>query len=236
MNFGWLNIEHMGALIQDESGTWNFFYWGGDSVVLEPIKDSSALNSMDELNEYLNSHIADKSLNRIIYTEEDKVLLNEKAGAPYITSVYIRGDFTESLKQATALRDNYDNTGKFSIDANREYSLFNVGDKKNCGTVTTELAMMGKLPDGTTVKDYVNAKSKEEKKIRNVANDIFNNTFLGRTWGWKFNTDYRNRLIPDSNLNKFQDYFGNKGFTEDDFWKAYSNFSEEDKAHFTCRD
>lgn len=72
MNFGWLNIEHMGALIQDESGTWNFFYRGGDSVVLEPIKDSSALNSMDELNEYLNSHIADKSLNRIIYTEEDK--------------------------------------------------------------------------------------------------------------------------------------------------------------------
>lgn len=81
-------VEHMGAFFQDENEDWYFFYWEGDSVRYEKVEDVSIFDSQDKINEYL----LEKGLNK----KEDK---------PYTDFVYVKGNFTESHKQALAMKE-----------------------------------------------------------------------------------------------------------------------------------
>ena len=50
-------------------------------------------------------------------------LRNTEIDTPYIKSVYIKGDFSESASLAQTIASNYDDTGLFSINKNKDYSL-----------------------------------------------------------------------------------------------------------------
>lgn len=38
--------------------------------------------------------------------------------------------------------------------------------------------------------------------------------------------------VPNINMNKMQEYFGNTGFSENDFW---AGLSVDDRKHFVCQ-
>ena len=132
-----IGIEHMSALFQSSEGEWFFFFWG-DVVVFEKIEDDAAFESLDALNGYLYDHR--------LYADKDK---------PYISSVYISGDFNTSIEVANELFDIYDKTkDETSFIPNRDYDVvFN-----NCTQVSMHLFCLGTLPDGTSVEDFMREK------------------------------------------------------------------------------
>jgi RHS repeat-associated protein len=132
---------HMSALVQDENGNWFYYFWGGN-VKYERIYDDSALANLNSLNKFLISSG---------YMEEGDY--------PYDSSVYIKGDFSESSKQFAQDADNWESThGDYYevisglVNENPEYDVLN----KNCTQMTLQGIFLGILPDGTTVEDYYN--------------------------------------------------------------------------------
>ena len=138
-------VDHMSALFEDENGDWYYFFWG-ETVIYNQIEDDSALESLENLNEYL----------------AEKGFIND---VEYYTSVYIKGDFTASHDAASALKSAYDKQDwerdslldiipnfineKLEIN-NADYRLLT----NNCSQVTMELFYMGTLPSGENVGDY----------------------------------------------------------------------------------
>ena len=186
-----LSVEHMGAFFQDEDDNWWFFFWG-DKVKYVMVDDNSIFDSLDEINEWL-----------VDYTDPTDPKLKLLNGEyPYRDSVYIKGDFTESHAAALQLKENFDTktwqkTSWFQMPINlsnekvlkienRDYRLFS----NNCSQVTMQLFMLGILPSGTSVEEYV-AKN-----------------------------EYGIGIIPNMNMNNMQSVFYNKATNLSGFEKA----------------
>lgn len=227
----------MGALIEDDDGSWYYFYYG-DEVTVQEIDVKSnpdVLNDMDALNAYLKETpmYARGDFSSDPLTDKDgntRHLLDEKKGSivhkgetfnDYRESVYVVGDFSESLDAARTLANEYERKTDYSEPNdkhkacnNKKYNFF----INNCGQNTMDVFMKGKWPDGTVVEDYVNAKAKIEHTQPKMDYIPGFSTFVA----------------PDNNMNAMQRYFGNKGFTLADFWNG--NLDDKDKQHFKCQD
>lgn len=99
-------------------------------------------------------------------------------------AVYIKGDFSGSVKEGKGKKQNYEK--KYKQNENKEripngdYSLV----KQNCGQVTMALLMKGKLESGESVESYLNRQ------------------------GFKIS------VSPNINMSKMQYYFGNTAVNE----------------------
>ena len=186
-----LSVEHMGAFFQDEDDNWWFFFWG-DKVKYVMVDDNSIFDSLDEINEWLVDY----------YDPTDPELKLLSKEYPYRDSVYIKGDFTESHAAALQLKENFDTktwqkTSWFQMPINlsnekvlkienRDYRLFS----NNCSQVTMQLFMLGILPSGTSVEEYVTK------------------------------NEYGIGIIPNMNMNNMQSVFYNKATNLSGFEKA----------------
>jgi RHS repeat-associated protein len=149
-----IGVEHMSAFFQDAYKNWYFFYWG-KSVKYMQVSSAIIFDTMDTINQWIAIN-AGLNLN---YSYRD--------------SVYIKGDFAASHAEAQGWLKTYYTSPSAQ---NQEYHL----SAKNCRQATMELLMMGTLPSGTNVGDYM------AKNSRTVS------------------------VIPNMNMNNMQDIFYNK--------------------------
>lgn len=99
------------------------------------------------------------NLKHKISIKRKKGILSGDIYNDYDISVYIKGDFTASLAEAQSLAQEYGRDDFYVVSPNDDYGFFT----NNCDYVTNDLFLMGTLPDGTLVKDYVDIKAAEEK-------------------------------------------------------------------------
>ena len=137
-------FEHMAMLIQDKKGDWYFFSWQS-TVELTKVSYDIAKNWSS-----LNQFLIDKGI-------------NYKTDVPYDRSVFIKGDFNETLSVANELKYAFENRNdpeqyskfytKFADGErvyNMEYSLAN-----NCGQVAMQSFMKGTLDSGISIEGYL---------------------------------------------------------------------------------
>jgi hypothetical protein len=162
------SVEHMSAFFQDENNDWYFFYWGDSVFYSEKVDDESVLESMDTINAYISQF--------------------DFAGKSYRDAVYIEGDFVTSHNTAKQLYENYNEsleTWNGRGLSNKEYRFF----MRNCGQETMRLFMMGTLPNGENVGDYMKANG-----FRNGRN-----------------------VLPNVQMNRMQKLFGNESHRFQEF-------------------
>jgi hypothetical protein len=139
-----IGIEHMGAFFQDANNDWWFFFYG-DTVKYKQVNDASIFDSLGKINQWLYD-----------YRDPDDPtfrLLNENSPS-YRDSVYIKGDFVASHNAAKQYLKEY----RDALDTWNGKGLPNQGYNvalKNCGQVTMELFIMGTLPSGTNISNYM---------------------------------------------------------------------------------
>jgi RHS repeat-associated protein len=138
----WSGIDHMGAFFQDENKDWWFYYYGDyvdyHKIVLDDTFKNydSIFKNIDSINEYLWAHD-----------------LYKKENVKYRSSVYVKGDFTESHKGAQEYLSKYTQsliTWNGKGLSNKDYNFF----LNNCSQTTMALFYKGTLPDGTNVGKY----------------------------------------------------------------------------------
>jgi RHS repeat-associated protein len=134
-------IEHMSLLIQDSNGDWNYFFYG-NQVYYDKITDPHAMDSLDNLNQYL---LENNSSYGQPYLNNDKKV--------YTRSVYIEGDFTDTEAAAKKLVNSYirDYKRKGKYKFNWNYGLIS----NNCTRNSIEILLKGKLPDEAILEDYL---------------------------------------------------------------------------------
>ena len=163
--FGFTGIDHMGGFFQDYDSKWYYFYWGNTVKFTEV--ESNFNGSIQDVNKYLK-----------------KRGLMGADNNDYYKAVYIKGDFSGSVKEGKGKKQNYEK--KYKQNENKEripngdYSLV----KQNCGQVTMTLLMKGKLESGESVESYLNRQ------------------------GFKIS------VSPNINMSKMQYYFGNTAVNE----------------------
>ena len=163
--FGFTGIDHMGGFFQDSDSKWYYFYWGNTVKFTEV--ESNFNGSIQDVNKYLK-----------------KRGLMGADNNDYYKAVYIKGDFSDSVKEGKRKKQNYEK--KYKKNENKEripngdYSLI----KQNCGQVTMALLMKGKLESGENVESYLNRQ------------------------GFKIS------VSPNINMGKMQYYFGNTAVNE----------------------
>ena len=156
-----VGIEHMGGFFQDEDDAWWYFSWE-DTVKYKQVDDESIFDSMDSMNAWII---------------DNEMLSGEN---PYMTSVYVKGDFTASNNAAAKLFEIYDQSSKTGNANGLPNGNYNVMSN-NCGQVAMRLLSMGTLPDGTNVGSYI----------------------AGRGY-------YTTGELPDIHMNNMQNIFYNK--------------------------
>lgn len=163
--FGFTGIDHMGGFFQDSDSKWYYFYWGNTVKFTEV--ESNFNGSIQDVNKYLK-----------------KRGLMGADNNDYYKAVYVKGDFSDSVKEGKRKKQNYEK--KYKKNENKEripngdYSLI----KQNCGQVTMALLMKGKLESGENVESYLNRQ------------------------GFKIS------VSPNINIGKMQYYFGNTAVNE----------------------
>jgi len=180
-------LGHAGALIEDEDGYWNFFYWGTD-VKLDRIDDHTIVQSPERLNEYL----------------AEKGWLG-KSNLPYDGFTYIPGDFSKTLEKYNGVHEEYQNRWKplnviksFDLTKPLWYGIKSLATgewvtngnynlvTRNCVEETIKHLGLGVLPSGMTVRDYMHPFESSA-------------------------------VIPNEQLAIMQELFSNKSFTKDEF-------------------
>jgi RHS repeat-associated protein len=135
-------IEHMSLLIQDSNGDWNYFFYG-NQVYYDKITDPHAMDSLDNLNQYLREN--NSSYGKLYLNNDKKV---------YTRSVYIEGDFTDTEAAAKKLVSKYMSTyydkKKKEYVYNDDYKLLS----NNCTTNSIDILLKGNLPGEITIKKY----------------------------------------------------------------------------------
>ena len=125
-----VGFGHTGLLIQDDKGVWYHFYWGntgtgifGKQKVTATLQKLTGFkyDGLSSLNDYLIKHG--------IYTPSDKKDTN---GNPYEDAIYIKGDFTASVKYADRLT--------------RDYNLIT----NNCVQLSIEVLLRGRFAENHT--------------------------------------------------------------------------------------
>ena len=149
-----IGVEHLGAFFQDKNDKWWYFFYG-DTVQYVKVDDASIFDSMNSINQWLLDYRD---------PNDDDFRLLKESSPRYRDSVYIKGDFVASHDEAMRLRGDYvDSIQNGTARVGPINSLMGVTNENygaftnNCGQVTMGLFMMGTLPSGTNVSDYMNA-------------------------------------------------------------------------------
>jgi hypothetical protein len=195
--------------VQDADNAWYYFYYGA-RVDLVKVEDITIFESLDRINQYL----FEKKLNEKTPTR------------PYMTSVYVKGDFAETYKGADNLAEEYANwlpdvpaeyaklQEDLAMTSNKEdtaYSIYRYNRDtntfnpdynffvNNCSEVTMDLFFQGVLPDGTVVKDYV------DEHLSSTAYAASHDNI---------------HMIPNVNMDDMQAIFHNEAFNAEGFEAA----------------
>ena len=171
--FGFTGVEHMGGFFQDADSTWYYFYWG-DTVKFTDV-DGNFNGSMSDVTAYLK--------------ENDHMGVDN---SEYHEAVYVKGDFSNSVKKGKRLQQIYNKyykqyEGK-DLCPNKLYNL----RSRNCTQETMDLFMRGKLESGESVKVFLNRKG------------------------------YVETPLPNINMSKMQEYFKNTAVNEDEYYEQIS--------------
>jgi RHS repeat-associated protein len=153
-----LGIDHMSAFFQDEDDDWWFFSYGA-KVIYKKVElkfnegwdedgKEIAYGSYDEIFKDIDS------INKYLW--ERKWYDNENI--KYHSSVYVKGDFTASHKDAGDYLSRYASIVKEFEEKGLELPKISNTDYNlvfsNCTEKAMELFYKGVLPDGTEVRDY----------------------------------------------------------------------------------
>ena len=87
--FGFTGIDHMGGFFQDSNSKWYYFYWGNTVKFTEV--ESNFNGSIQDVNKYLK-----------------KRGLMGADNNDYYKAVYIKGDFSDSVKEGKRKKQNYE--------------------------------------------------------------------------------------------------------------------------------
>ena len=206
-------MGHLGALIEDNNGDWNFFYWGTD-VKLERIDDPAIVQSPEMLNEYL----------------AEKGWLG-KNNLPYDGFTYIPGDFSKTLAKYDDVKREHDGIKsslsswdaiKCSVQSfvtgetttNSKYDLF----LRNCSQETVKHLGLGILPGGVTVDEYIISNSWIKATSTCIPNHqlvmlqfiFYNDAFTKEG----FNASVQDFIKRYTDPNRFEDVVINKEYYE----------------------
>ncbi len=171
--FGFTGVEHMGGFFQDTDSTWYYFYWG-DTVKFKKV-DGNFNGSMSDMTAYLKK----KDLMGVDNSE-------------YHEAVYVKGDFSDSVKKGKRLQQIYNKYYKqYEGKDLCPNKLYNLGTR-NCTQETMDLFMRGKLESGESVKAFLNKRG------------------------------YIKTPLPNINMSKMQEYFKNTAVNEDEYYEQIS--------------
>ena len=87
--FGFTGIDHMGGFFQDSDSKWYYFYWGNTVKFTEV--ESNFNGSIQDVNKYLK-----------------KIGLMGADNNDYYKAVYVKGDFSDSVKEGKRKKQNYE--------------------------------------------------------------------------------------------------------------------------------
>ncbi|MDR1687772.1 MAG: hypothetical protein LBS21_04070, partial [Clostridiales bacterium] len=155
----WTPFGHSSLLIQDENDEWFYFFFSIDAALLNEVtripkmgentqeisanNEKSIINLMENLDNF----------NQFFGLANDPTNKNER----YTSATYISGDFTESLEFAKRIVNKEEPikcTRKiFNFLFNNENPYYTL--LYTCSSASWEALMLGKLPDGTPVSEYV---------------------------------------------------------------------------------
>ena len=172
--FGFTGVEHMGGFFQDSKSKWYYFYWG-DTVKIEEVSGNFN-GSRSDMSAYLK--------------ENDLMGVDNQE---YHEAVYVKGDFSDSVKEGKRLQQIYNEfykqyEGKHFCP-NKLYNLL----ERNCTQKTMSLFMKGKLESGESVKAFLNRRGYKEASVS-----------------------------PNINMNIMQAYFKNTAINEDEYYEQIS--------------
>ena len=171
--FGFTGVEHMGGFFQDSKSNWYYFYWG-NTVKFENV-DGNFNGSMSDVTAYLKK----KDLMGVDNSE-------------YHEAVYVKGDFSKSVKKGKRLQQIYNKYYKQCEGKDLcPNKLYNLGSR-NCTQETMDLFMKGKLESGESVKAFLNKRG------------------------------YIKTPLPNINMSKMQEYFKNTAVNEDEYYEQIS--------------
>ena len=167
-------IEHMGGFFQDSKSKWYYFYWG-DTVKIEDVSDNFN-GSKSDVTAYLK--------------RKGSMGVNNKE---YHEAVYVKGDFSKSVKEGQRLQEFYDkNFKKCEGESPCPNKLYNL-QFRNCTQVTMYLFMKGKLESGESVKAFLNRRGYKEASV-----------------------------LPNINMHIVQAYFGNSAVNKEEYYEQIS--------------
>lgn len=167
-------VEHMGGFFQDSKSKWYYFYWG-DTVKIEDVSDNFN-GSKSDVTAYLK--------------RKGSMGVNNKE---YHEAVYVKGDFSKSVKEGQRLQEFYDkNFKKCEGESPCPNKLYNL-QFRNCTQVTMYLFMKGKLESGESVKAFLNRRGYKEASV-----------------------------LPNINMHIVQAYFGNSAVNKEEYYEQIS--------------
>ena len=167
-------IEHMGGFFQDSKSNWYYFYWG-NTVKIEDVSDNFN-GSKSDVTAYLK--------------RKGSMGVNNKE---YHEAVYVKGDFSKSVKEGQRLQEFYNkNFKKHEGKSPCPNKLYNL-QFRNCTQVTMYLFMKGKLESGESVKTFLNRRGYKEASV-----------------------------LPNINMHIVQVYFGNSAVNKEEYYEQIS--------------
>ena len=167
-------IEHMGGFFQDSESNWYYFYWG-DTVKIKEVYGNFN-GSRSDVTAYLKRKGAMGVDNK-----------------EYRDAVYVKGDFSKSVKEGQRLQEFYDkNFKKHEGKSPCPNKLYNL-QFRNCTQVTMYLFMKGKLESGESVKAFLNRRGYKEASV-----------------------------LPNINMHIIQAYFGNSAVNKEEYYEQIS--------------
>ena len=111
----------------------------------------------------------------------------------YRDAVYVKGDFSKSVKEGQRLQEFYDkNFKKHEGKSPCPNKLYNL-QFRNCTQVTMYLFMKGKLESGESVKAFLNRRGYKEASV-----------------------------LPNINMHIIQAYFGNSAVNKEEYYEQIS--------------
>ena len=165
----------MGALIQDEVGTWYYFSCGQEYVTFITVDN----NFLTDLETFSKEYYYQTSLGM------------------YTTSTYISGDFSKTFEYFTnyakSIIPTFNETG--TIEFNPQYDMVT----NNCAQMVLKGIELGSLNDGTSVKSFLKGVNGLIPNIckNQIKNAFYNNAFTHEEYFKQINDQLsatRNRL------------------------------------------
>ena len=157
---------HIGALIEDETGNWWYFYWGPD--LSAPIKEQ--ICGGREAETYCVEYSDSRDLESINNTYTDRNFTN---------AIYLEGDYTVSLESAKTANGNYSllrkncsqvTTGILSESSTRDQKVLATASKKVQPMTANRYVYWNRMPTKTSksVKSVSTSARMRTKAIREV--------------------------------------------------------------------